>query len=114
MALSRGNYLRVAVEVWGKNLGRNLQVPKWADIPLRSLKYILLGLFGYAVYSMSVDELDAFLHSPYGLIVDVKMLNFFRFLSTTGFVVLAALFLLSIFVKNFWCRYLCPYGGLMG
>lgn len=97
-----------------KNLGRNLQLPKWADIPLRSLKYILLGLFGFAVYSMSVDELDAFLHSPYGLLADVKMLNFFRFLSTTGFVVLAALFLLSIFVKNFWCRYLCPYGGLMG
>jgi ferredoxin len=28
--------------------------------------------------------------------------------------VLALLVVLSIFVRNFWCRYLCPYGALMG
>ena len=22
--------------------------------------------------------------------------------------------MLSIFIRNFWCRYLCPYGALMG
>lgn len=97
-----------------KYLGRTWEIPKWADLPLRSLKYILLGLFGYAVYSMTVAELRAFLYSPYGLVADVKMLNFFRFLGTAGAAILIALFLLSIAVKNFWCRYLCPYGGLMG
>jgi polyferredoxin len=97
-----------------KHLGRNWRLPNWADFALRPLKYILLSLFGYAVYSMSVDELRAFLYSPYGLVADVKMLNFFRFLGTTGAAVLIVLFLLSIVVKNFWCRYLCPYGGLLG
>src|ERR1039457_4535844 len=50
----------------------------------------------------------------YELIVDVRMLNFFRYLGgTTAFVVLG-LVIASIFVQNFWCRYLCPYGAFLG
>src|ERR1019366_7990025 len=45
---------------------------------------------------------------------DVKMLNFFRFLGLTGGTVVALLVVASVFVQNFWCRYLCPYGALMG
>jgi polyferredoxin len=93
---------------------RNFRLPRWADIPLRGLKYILLGLFAYAVGSMSVAAIQAFLQGPYGVIADVKMLNFFRFLGVTGAVVIAALILLSVFIQNFWCRYLCPYGALLG
>lgn len=93
---------------------RSFQLPRWADIPLRSLKYILLGLFLYAVGSMSVEAIRAFLEGPYGVISDVKMLNFFRFLGITGAVTIGALAILSIFIQNFWCRYLCPYGALMG
>jgi polyferredoxin len=94
--------------------GKNPALPRWADIPLRSLKYILLGLFLYAVLGMPVDDIRAFLQSPYGLIVDVKMLDFFRFLSLTGLVIIGAIVALSIPIKNFWCRYLCPYGALLG
>jgi polyferredoxin len=94
--------------------GRTWQLPRWLDIPLRSLKYILLGLFGYAVGSMSADAIAAFLAGPYGAVADVKMLNFFRYLSTGAAVTLAFLVLASVFVQNFWCRYLCPYGALMG
>ncbi len=89
-------------------------LPRWLDIGLRSLKYILLGLFLYAVGSMSAHAIAAFLESPYGLVADVKMLNFFRFLSPTGAVIVGLLAIGSIFVQNFWCRYLCPYGALMG
>jgi polyferredoxin len=92
----------------------NLTLPRWLDIPLRSLKYILLGLFLYAVGSMPVPALQAFLSGPYGIVADVKMLNFFRFMSTVAAVVLGALVVLSILIQNFWCRYLCPYGALMG
>jgi polyferredoxin len=99
----------------GKRLfGRNIDLHRWADVPLRALKYILLGLFVYAVASMSPAAILAFMRSPYGLIADVKMLYFFRFLSLTAALVLGVLFLASICVKNFWCRYLCPYGALMG
>ena len=44
----------------------------------------------------------------------MKMLNFFRFLGLTGGIVVALLVLASVFVQNFWCRYLYPYGALMG
>ncbi len=99
----------------GRRLFRkNIALPRWADIPFRSLKYVLLGLFLYAVIGMPVDGIRAFLESPYGLIVDVKMLDFFRFLSLTGLVVIGVIIGLSVLIKNFWCRYLCPYGALMG
>jgi len=94
--------------------GKSWRLPRWADIPVRTLKYILLGLFLYAIGGMSASAIRAFLDGPYGLIADVKMLNFFRYLSVTAAVVLGALALASIFVQNFWCRYLCPYGALLG
>lgn len=93
---------------------RNWRLPKWADLPLRSLKYILLGLFLYVVGTMPADAIDAFLRGPYGMVADVKMLNFFRYMSVTAAITLGFLFLASVFVQNFWCRYLCPYGALMG
>ena len=89
-------------------------LPRWADVDLRSLKYILLGLFLLAVVTMPVKGIEAFLEGPYGLISDVKMLNFFRTLGVAGGAVMALLVLLSVFIPNFWCRYLCPYGALMG
>jgi polyferredoxin len=95
-------------------LRRNLHLPRWLDIGLRGLKYLLLAFFLWAVYSMAPRDIHAFLESPYGLIADVKMLNFFRFLGQTGLIVVGVLVLLSVIVQNFWCRYLCPYGALMG
>ena len=97
-----------------QTFGRNFTLPRKVDLALRSLKYILLGLFLYAVGSMSVDGIRAFLEGPYGIVDDVKMLNFFRFLGLTGGIVMAALVVGSVFVRNVWCRYLCPYGALMG
>jgi polyferredoxin len=93
---------------------RNFRLPRNLDVGLRGLKYILLGLFLYAVASMSVDAIRAFLGGPYGVVADVKMLNFFRFMGATGIVVMALLVAASVFVQNFWCRYLCPYGALLG
>jgi polyferredoxin len=93
---------------------RNFALPRWADIPLRSLKYILLFLFVWLIVGMSVEDLGAFLGSPYGLVADVKMLDFFRAAGRTTIWVCSALVILSVITKNFWCRYLCPYGALMG
>jgi len=97
-----------------QTFGRNFRLPRWLDIPPRGLKYLLLGLFLYAVGTMSVPAIRAFLDGPYGMVADVKMLNFFRYLGLTGGIVLATLVVASVFVQNFWCRYLCPYGALMG
>jgi polyferredoxin len=97
-----------------KLLRRNFQLPRWVDIPLRGLKYLLLAFFVWIIGRMSVEALAGFLSGPYGIIADVKMLNFFRHLGQTGAIVLAVLTLLSLVVQNFWCRYLCPYGALVG
>jgi polyferredoxin len=97
-----------------KLLRRNFQTPRWVDIPLRALKYLLLAFFVWIIGRMSVETLAGFLSGPYGIIADVKMLNFFRHLGQTGAIVLAVLTLLSLVVQNFWCRYLCPYGALVG
>jgi len=94
--------------------GRNFILPRWLDLTLRSLKYLLLSFFVYAVIMMSAGAIADFVASPYGLVVDVRMLNFFRFMGSTTAFVLAGLMLASILVQNFWCRYLCPYGALMG
>jgi polyferredoxin len=97
-----------------KFFGKNCKLPTWLDIPLRGLKYVLLGFFAFVIGSMSAAALADFLHSPYGLVADVKMLNFFRDLGETGIIILVVLLGLSILIRNFWCRYLCPYGALMG
>ncbi len=97
-----------------KIFGRNFRLPKWFDIPLRGLKYVLLGFFVFVVGTMSAGTLQAFMYTPYGLIADVKMLNFFRDMSVTAAIVLVILVVGSMLVQNFWCRYLCPYGALMG
>lgn len=99
----------------GKKLfGRNFNLARWADIPLRGLKYLLLGFFVWAVSGMSANAIAAFMRSPYGIVADVKMLNFFRFIGLTGSIVLGVLVVASVFMHNFWCRYLCPYGALLG
>ena len=95
-------------------VGRNFSLPPWLDVALRGLKYLLLGFFVWAVSSMSASAIAAFMRSPYGIIADVKMLNFFRHIGSTGLIVLGILAVASLIVQNFWCRYLCPYGALLG
>jgi polyferredoxin len=96
------------------SLGRNLALPRWLDVVLRGLKYLLLTFFLWAVGGMSVPAVRAFLDGQYGLIADVKVLNFFRRADQTTVIALGVLVLGSILIKNLWCRYLCPYGALLG
>ncbi len=97
-----------------KIFGRNLVPPKWLDYPLRSVKYLLAGFFVYSIWQMDTDALKAFIYSPYNKVADVKMYLFFANISTTALTTILILAVLSIVVKNFWCRYLCPYGAFLG
>lgn len=95
--------------------GRNLRVWPWLDILLRCSKYLLLLLFVKLILlDMSVEALGGFLDAPYWAVSDVKMLRFFTHMSVTTMVTLVCLTLLSLCYRMFWCRYLCPYGALLG
>jgi polyferredoxin len=97
-----------------KTMGRNFRLPVWIDIPLRGGKYALLAFFVWAVFRMSAAAIAQFLSSPYYRMADVRMLHFFTRMSATTALVLTALVIMSFLYRNFWCRYFCPYGALMG
>ncbi|MBX7064961.1 MAG: hypothetical protein K1X37_09610, partial [Saprospiraceae bacterium] len=76
-------------------------LPKFIDIPLRSLKYLLLAFFIYAIFIlMSGEAVWAFLDSPYNLTADIKMYLFFADISGFALTVLIILFVLSIFILS--------------
>ncbi len=89
-------------------------MPRWLDMTLRSLKYALLGFFLYHILPMPPAALRSFIYGPYNRIADVKMYLFFSNISAVAVSVLIVIGLLSMFFKNFLCRYLCPYGALLG
>ncbi|HPC81920.1 MAG TPA: 4Fe-4S binding protein [Thermoanaerobaculaceae bacterium] len=96
-------------------LGRTWMLPRWLDIPLRGLKYALLAFFVWATWAaMELPALVAFLDSPYNRVADVKMLLFFAEPSRLTIGVVGALVVASVLVRDAWCRYLCPYGALLG
>jgi len=94
--------------------GKNIELPAWLDYPLMGVKYLLLGFFLWIILTMSTGSISAFINSPYYKISDVKMLRFFTHMTLTTGIVLVILAVGSLFIKNFWCRYLCPYGALTG
>ncbi len=93
---------------------RTWDMPRWLDYPLRSLKYLLLAFFALSIAGMDVDALRSFIYSPYNKMADVKMYLFFADITSTVLWTILILVLLSVVIKNFWCRYLCPYGALLG
>ncbi len=101
-------------KIYKKIFKKKFVMPELLDYPLRSLKYLLLGFFAYSIFVMSASELNKFLNSPYNIVADIKLYYFFAEISGFSLTVIAVLFILSIIIRNFWCRYLCPYGALLG
>ncbi len=98
-----------------KILGRNFRIHRFTDISLRSLKYVLLGFFLVFIgIAMAPNMMLLFFITDYYKVVDVRMMKFFAEMSALTLWILVALVALSVLYKNFWCRYLCPYGALLG
>ncbi|MCT8137703.1 4Fe-4S binding protein [Anaerobacillus sp. CMMVII] len=94
---------------------RNYNPPRWLTWFLYPLKYLILFFFVKAILiDMPAFFAYEFLNSTYNKISDVKMMLFFLNISGVAFTVILVLLLLSLFIKNFWCRFLCPYGAFIG
>ncbi len=89
--------------------------PFWINLPLLTLKYFLLCFFSYLIlWEMDIKSIDGFIRSPYNIVSDAKMLDFFMAPSNITIGVMIFLIIISFFMRNFWCRFLCPYGALLG
>ncbi|PLX85414.1 MAG: 4Fe-4S binding protein [Desulfuromonas sp.] len=98
-----------------KLFGRSFRVWTWLDVVLRTCKYALLLFFVKIIFlDMPLMAIRGFMKAPYWSIADVKMLHFFTGMSPLAIGVILVLAVLSVFYQNFWCRYLCPYGALLG
>jgi len=94
--------------------GRKMTPPRFLDYPLRMVKFLLLAFFLKAIFlDMPAEAASAFISAPYNKVADVKMLDFWLSPSGLTLQVTGGLVLLSLFVQNAWCRYLCPYGALL-
>lgn len=98
-----------------KIFGKNFRIGRFTDLSLRSVKYLLLGLFLFLIgIAMPPNMMVLFFIADYYKIVDVRMMMFFTEMTSLTLWVLIGLGVLSLLYKNFWCRYLCPYGALLG
>lgn len=78
-------------------------------------QYLLLGFFIWSTwFAMDLRTAESFLRGVYNMTADARMLDFFLSPSGTALAVMAVLALLALVVRNFWCRFLCPYGALLG
>ncbi|MCF6332730.1 MAG: 4Fe-4S binding protein [Draconibacterium sp.] len=99
------------VSEWLGKLGNKLKIrftiTGIADKALRSLKYILLFFTVY--YTLQSNELFCKKYDPYyavatGFSIDVVILY--------AIIALVLVIFGSIFIRLFWCKYLCPLGAL--
>jgi ferredoxin len=99
----------------GKRLfRRNFVLWKWLDYPLRLVKYALLFYFVSMLATMGAVVLDMFVHGDYNRMADVQMYQFFAHITPRALGVVLVLAAASVLYHRFWCRYLCPYGALLG
>jgi len=94
---------------------RNIRPPRWLDLTLRGIKYLLLLFFLWSIFVvMAPGAVIAFIYSDYNKIADIRMLDFFLNPSPLSLTIIGILFLISFPVRNAFCRFLCPYGALLG
>lgn len=98
-----------------KLLRLNLRAPAWLDWLLRATKYLLLAFFVYSIlFAMPPAALQNFIWSDYHRMADVRLLDFFLHLTPFALGIIIFLLIASLLFKNPFCRYLCPYGALLG
>lgn len=91
-----------------------LTPPAWLDWPLRMLKYLLLLGLCYIVIGMPAQSIPNYLEGNYHKIADLKMALFFLTPSLITLLVFTLILALAAWRRQGFCRYLCPYGAILG
>ena len=91
----------------GAKFGIKKDIPTYLDKPLRTFKYILLFITVY--FTMTASELFCKEYDPYFAIVNMfgdRDINLV-------YAIMAVTILIggAIFLRLFWCKYLCPLGA---
>ncbi len=86
------------------------------DTIARSWKYAILAFFiQVIIIKMPIAQLEVmYTRVPFIRVADVKMLKFFTNMSGMALSVILSILIISLVNKNFWCRFFCPYGALLG
>ena len=99
----------------GARLGLSRSLPRRLDAALGLPKYLLLAFFLYTTFfAMDPAAVSGFLRSSYNMTADARMLLFFTRPGLVAVVVLVALAMLGLVFRGSFCRWLCPYGALLG
>ncbi len=88
--------------------------PAWIDCPLRMLKYLLLAGLVFIVFTMPSATIPHYLGGNYHKIADLKMALFFVTPGLITLICFGVILLLAAWRRQGFCRYICPYGGLLG
>ena len=99
-------------EFVGKISKRKFKVPEKADKILRYIKYVILVLvtamawITASIWISPYDPWAAFAHiwTGHGLFAEMRV----------GAVILAIVFIASVLIDRFFCKYLCPAGAMYG
>ncbi len=97
-------------------LPRKIWPARVEDSIARAWKYSILAFFTVNILiKMPAQELEImFTNAPYLKVADIMMLKFFLNMSMLAAIVILLIIIFSIFNKNYWCRYFCPYGAMIG
>ena len=58
-------------DLGNKLFGRQFVLPRWLDIPLRGVKYLLLSFFLYIALLMPAQAIHYFMLSPYSVVMEI-------------------------------------------
>ncbi|QRN85292.1 FMN-binding protein [Clostridia bacterium] len=86
----------------------NRYIDKKVDKKLRYLRYVSLAIVFYMTAKSAVTVLENV--NPYHALLNLFVGEF----AVIGLIVLLIVALASVFIARPWCKYLCPYGALLG
>lgn len=108
-------FLHSILNRFGKKLKITLRIKGKKELFMLIPKYVLMTFFVYGIIiKMSGNEITSFLRSSFNITSDARMLEFFMHPGLLAGLIIAAILGLGIIIPYFWCRFICPYGALLG